>query len=103
MRGIGEDRLVQQILPVTGKLLLGCDLAGNGPRTAAGAAHYDSIANLRGARGTKRQRIEIDAAERLYQAEAAFGIEAESVTFHNAPIPEMQPHRLGFGDEIADG
>src|SRR5437868_7316375 len=103
MRGIGEDRLVQKILPVAGKLLLGRDLAGDGARTSAGAAHYDSIADFRGARGTKRQRIEIDAAERLYQAEAAFGIEAQRVTFHNAPISEMKPDRLGFSNEIADG
>src|SRR5438045_7726809 len=103
MSRIGEDRLVQKILPVPGKLLLGRDLAGNGARTSAGAAHYDSITDFRGARGTKRQRIEIDAAERLYQSEAAFGIEAQCVTFRNAPIPEMQPNRLGFSNEIADG
>src|SRR5947209_13943061 len=98
MRGIGEDRLVEQILPVAGKLLLGRDLAGDGARTSAGAAHYDSIGDFRGARGTKRQRIEIDAAERLYQAETAFGIVAQRGTVQKAPISAMKPDRLGFSN-----
>ena len=42
-------------------------------------------------------------AERLHQPETAFGIEAERVARHHAPVAEMQPDGFGLGDEIADG
>jgi len=67
MRGIGEDRLVQQILPVTGELLLGGDMAGDGARASACAAHHHAVADLGISRRTEWQRIEIDAAKRLHQ------------------------------------
>ena len=46
MRGMGEDRLVQQILPVTGEFLLRRDMAGNRPRAPAGAAHHHAVADF---------------------------------------------------------
>ena len=49
------------------------------------------------------KRIEVDAAERLHQAEAGFEIEAERVALHHAAVAEMQPDGFGFGDQIADG
>jgi hypothetical protein len=53
--------------------------------------------------GAERQRIEIDAAERLHQAEAGFGIQGQRVAFHHAAVAEMQPDGFGFGDQVADG
>ena len=41
-------------------------------------------------------------AERLHQAEAAFGIEAERVALHHPAVAEMQPDRFSFGDQVAD-
>jgi hypothetical protein len=49
------------------------------------------------------QRIDVHAAERLHQAEAGDRIEAERMAFHDATVAEVQPDRLGLGDEIADG
>jgi hypothetical protein len=102
MRGMGEDRLVQQIFPVTGEFLLCCDMAGNRPRAPAGAAHHDAVADFGSARGAKRQRIEIDMAQRLHQAEAAHGIEAECVAFHHPAVAKMQPDGFRLGNQIAD-
>src|SRR6202790_2700925 len=86
MRGIGEDRLIQEIFPVTGKLLLGGDMAGDRARASACTAHYHTVVDLGRAGGTERQRIEVDVAKRLHQAEAAHGIEAERVAFHHPAV-----------------
>src|SRR5229473_2672190 len=103
MRRIGEDCLVQQILPITAVLLLGGDVAGDRARASAGAADHHAIADFGIGGRAKRQRIEIDPAKRLYEAKAAHGIEAERVAFHHAAVAEMQPDRFSLGDQIADG
>ena len=100
---MGENRLVQQVFPIAGEFLLGRDVARDRARAAADAADHDAVADLRGSGRTERQRIDVDAAERLHQAETGFGIEAQRVTFHHAAIAEMQPDRFGLGDQIADG
>src|ERR1700687_5830507 len=99
VRGIGKDRFVQQILPVTGELLLRGDVAGDRPRAFACAAYHHAVADFGGSRRTQRQRIEVDAAKGLHQAEAADGIEAEGIALHHAGIAEMKPDRLGFGGQ----
>src|SRR5690348_14633223 len=98
MRGMGENCLIKQILPVTGELLLCGDLARDRSRTSSGTAHHDAIADSRGSRRAKRQRIEIDRAKRLHQPEPALEIEAERVTLDHASITEMQPDSIGFRD-----
>src|SRR5450755_874097 len=103
MRGVGEDRIVQEILPVTGELLPGGDVAGDRPGAPAGAAQHDAVADLRSGGGTKRQRVEVELAKRLHQPKTAYRIEAERMAFHHAAIAEMQPDRFGLGDQIADG
>ena len=99
---MGEDRLIQQIFPIAGEFLLGRDLAGDRSRASAGAADHHAVADLGGGGRAKRQRLEIEIAERLHQAEAGFEIEAERVALHHAAVAEMQPDGFGLGDEIAD-
>ena len=102
MRGVGEDRLFQQVFPIAGEFLPGGDLARHRARAPAGAADHDVVADFGRGRRADRQPIEIDAAERLHQAEAGDGIEAQRMAFDHAAVAEMQPDRLGFGDQIAD-
>ena len=87
MRGMGEDRLVQQILPVAGEFLFGGDLACDRAGAAAGAAQYHAVADF--ARGGRAQRhgIEIDAAERLHQAKAGFGSKPSAWPCTTRPSP----------------
>ncbi|MEY9688028.1 hypothetical protein ABIF13_008802 [Bradyrhizobium elkanii] len=70
-------------------------------RPPAPAEHY-IVADLGRRRRADPQRLEIEPAERLHQAEAGFEIEAERVALDRAAVAEMQPHRGGFGDQIAD-
>src|SRR5262249_47548891 len=37
------------------------------------------------------------------EAETGNGIETERMAFHDPAVPEMQPHRLRLGDQVADG
>ena len=89
MGGMGEDRFIEQVFPIAGELLLGRDLAGDRARAPAGAADHHAIADLRGSRRAQRQRIQIEVAERLHQAEAGFEIEAEGMAFHHAAVAAM--------------
>ena len=104
MRGMGEDRLVQQIFPIAGEFLLGRDLARDRPRASAGAADHDAVADL------VRRRTSRAAADRCRARPSActrpkpdLEIEAERMALHDAAVAEMQPDGFGLGDEIADG
>src|SRR5664279_2843456 len=67
MRGIGEDRLIQQIFPIPGELLLGDDLACDRAGASAGAAHHDLVADSCGTGRAQRHRSELERTERLYE------------------------------------
>jgi hypothetical protein len=103
VRRVGEDRLVEHVFPIAGEFLLGsnggCERAG----APAGAAEHDALADLRGGGRADRKRRQVDAAERLHQPEAGFGVEAERMALRHAAVAEMQPDRLRLGDQIADG
>ena len=77
-------------------------LATDRVRPPAPPMHH-AIADLGGGRRAQRQRIEIHPAERLHQAEAGHGIEAERMAVHHAAVADMQPDGFGLGDQIADG
>ncbi len=53
-------------------------------------------------RRADRQRINVEPAERLHQAEAGSEIEAECVALDRTAVAEMQPYRGRLGDQIAD-
>src|SRR5262245_33187313 len=103
MRRVSEYGLVENVLPIAREFLFRCDPAGERARASARAAHDDALSNFSGLRRTDLKRRKIDAAKRLHQAETGFLIEPERMSLHNAPVAEMQPHGLGFGDQIADG
>ena len=103
MRGIGEDRFVQDIFPITGEFLLGGDAAGKRARAPAGTADDDAFADFGGLRRADLKHGQIDFTERLYQAKTGFLVEAKRVTLHHAAIAKMQPYGVGFGDQIANG
>src|ERR1044072_5627243 len=51
----------------------------------------------------ERERRKVELGERLHQPEAGRLVVAEHVALHHAAVIEMQPDRLGLGDQIADG
>src|SRR4051812_32593834 len=89
VRGMGEDRLVQEIFPVAGEFLLGHDLARDRTRASAAAADHDAVAESGLGRNAERQRVDAEPAERLHQAKAGDGIEAEHMSLHHPPVSDM--------------
>ena len=104
MRGMGEDRFIQQIFPIAGEFLLGGDLARDRSRAPAGAADHDAVADL------ARPPTSRAAADRgRGRPSACTRPKPDSKSkpsawpSHHAAVAEMQPDRFGLGDEIADG
>ncbi len=103
MRRRGEDRLVEHVLPVAGKLLLRDDARGERMAAPAGAGHHHAASRLRRARAPKRQRRQIERAERTHEPEARGLVVGDRVTRHDAVVGETDPDLVRLGDEIADG
>ncbi len=79
VRGRGEDRLVEEVLPVAGKLLARDDARGDRVGDAAAGGGDDAGAGKRGVGVAEGQGRDVDAAERLDQAEAGLLIESDDV------------------------
>ena len=101
MGGGREDRLVEEILPVAGELLLAdhhrVDRLGPG----AGRDRH-RIAELRLARAPELERRTIERAKRLHEAEAGLAVDRERVAGGDAAFGVGEPHVLGLHDQIAD-
>src|SRR6476661_1178668 len=102
MRGISEDRLIQHIFPIAGKFLPGCDAAGERACAAAGATDNHAFADVCRFRKPDLERRQIDFSERLHKTEAGLLIQTERMPLYHVTVAEMQPHRFGLGDEIAN-
>ena len=103
MRGRREDRLVEHIFPIAGEFLAGSDARRHRMMPPAGAADHNALANRGGRRLAERQCGEVDAGERLHQAETCLLVITEHVPGHRAAVAEGEPDLLRLGDEIADG
>ena len=103
MGGGGEDRVVQHVLPVAGEFLARGDGAAERVAAAAGAGQHRRVAGLRAGAGLHLQRRQVEAAERLDQAEAGLEIVGEGVAGDGAAVMGGEPDRLGLGDQVADG
>src|ERR1700674_5964082 len=100
VRGRGEQRLVEEVFPVAGELLLGHDLGRHRAFAPAGARHYHLVADLGGTGAAERERRKIELGERLYQAEARRWVVAEAVPGHHAAVGQMQPDLVGLADDM---
>ena len=103
MRRRREDRLVEHILPVAGELLLGDDARGHRVLAPAGAGHHHALADLGILGAAERQGRQIEASQRLQQAEAGLLVEGQHVAGNDASAAVADPDGLGLGDQIADG
>ena len=89
----GEDRLVEDILPVAGEFLLRDDPGRDRAGAPAGARDDDALAKARGLRIAERQRRQVEPAERLHEAEARRLVVAEDVALHGAAVAGHEPDR----------
>src|SRR5882757_2580659 len=102
MGGRREDRLIEQIFPVTREFLLADD-ARDHRLFAIAASDDDGIAQFRLARATELQRRQAEPVERLHEPKAGLLIEGERVGRDDAAVCAGEPDALRLGDEIADG
>jgi hypothetical protein len=96
-----EDRVVEQIFPIAGELLLRHDAGLDGPVHAVG--EHDGIADPGLCRVAEIQRREPKMAKRLDEPEAGLLVVGERVRRDETPVLAGQPDFLGLGDQIADG
>ena len=101
MGGGGEDRLVEEIFPIAGELLLADHHRPDRLGSRAGR-HRHLIAELRLARSSELERRTIERAQRLHQAEAGLAIDRERVSGGDAAFGVGEPDALGLHDQIAD-
>ena len=101
MGGGGEDRLVEQIFPIAGELLLADDHGADGLHARARRDDH-RIAEFCLARAAKLERRAVQPVERLHEAEPAHRIDGERVSGGDAAAGVGKPDILGLHDEIAD-
>src|SRR5581483_9532277 len=94
----GKDRFVEHVFPIAGKFLLGDNARRNGTMSAAKCADHYPLADRSCRRITDVQRGHIEFGQGLNEAEAAFLVVAENVTWHGAAIVERDPQAFGFSD-----
>ena len=101
--GRGEDRLLQEILPVAREFPLEDDLRRHRLRDApvSGEHHVVSLGERVG--GPEGEAGHRKALERLHQGEPRLLIVGDDVGRDGDIRIVDDPHRLGLGDEIADG
>ena len=98
----GEDRVVDQILPVAGELLAPSHLGGHALLAPASGCEHHLRANPGRLAVAKRQRRNVEAAEPLHQAEPAVPVVGHGVPGDAAAVARREPYGFGLGDEIAD-
>src|SRR4029077_13261436 len=103
MRRRGEDRFVEHVFPIAGEFLLGDDAGGDRALPAAGAGDHDALADRgRGGLADLEPR-HVELGERLNEAEAGLLVVAQNRAGPRAAVVEIEPDRLGFGNQVADG
>ena len=103
MRRRGEDRLVEHVFPIAGEFLLADDARRDRALASARARDHDLLVERDHGGVAERQGRQIELRERLHQPEAGRLVVAEHVARHHAAVIEMQPDRLGLGDQVPDG
>jgi len=103
MRWRHEDGFVQRVLPVASEGLAGDDVPGERMRPPTGSAGHDSAPDLGLVRSAEGQRRQVEPPQRLDQAESGLIVEAEHMPLDRAALAAMNPNRLGFHDQVADG
>ncbi len=103
MGGSGEQRLVDEVFPVSSELAL-VDHLGRERMPAAAVTHDNSVRAHFGARRRAelhcRQR---DPAERCHEAETGDVVVGHNVRGHRGAIGSGEPDALRLCNEIADG
>src|SRR5580658_10929417 len=102
MSGRGEDRLLEQIFPISRVLLLADHRSADGlPAAATGKDH--GIVRRKLARAAEWERRHAEPTQRLHQAEPGLPVMGEHVPGDGAAVGRAEPEALGLDDEIADG
>src|SRR3569832_2238960 len=101
MRRGDEDRLIEQILPVAGELLLGDDRRAH--RIAGAVDKGHGIAQACRTGFAQRQGRQIELPQRLDKTKATLLVVSERVAGDDATILRCEPHLLSLGDEVPDG
>src|SRR5215469_12789728 len=86
---IGENRLVQHVFPVAGKLLSGRDATGERTLAATGATDNHAFTDLCRLRRADLECRQINFAERLHQSETGLLVEPERMALHHATVAKM--------------
>ena len=102
MRRGGEERLIQYVLPVAGKLAPRDELGLERMLAAAVTGDDDIVADAAGSCSAPWKRRRGQLAERLHQSEAGRLIIGERMTRDRRTLVRVQPDGRRFGDQIAD-
>ena len=101
MRGRGEKRVVNQILPVTGEFLAAHHLGFHRAMPAPRCSQQGVVAHLHGITVANGNFRDVQPPERLHQAKAGFVIHGQAMARHSAAIGGGQPNAFGFHDQVA--
>jgi hypothetical protein len=98
-----EYRLVENIFPVAGELLLADDACRNRTLHAAGTAHNHTCADLSLRGIAEGQARKIEAAQGLQQTEAGFLVVTQHMPRGDLSTAGADPYGLRLGDQVTDG
>src|SRR5260370_1124115 len=97
-----KDRLVQHVLPIAGKFLLGDDARRDRALASPHPGHDDAIVDPCPGRAADRQRGRVEPRQRLHQTEAGLLVIRKSVALDRGADARAEPDRFRFRDEVSD-
>src|SRR5207244_4288106 len=103
VRRRGEDRALQEVLPIAGEFLARDDQRLDGVAPAAAGGDDRRILDAQAAGVAELERRQSQPAECLDEAESGLLIESDDMTLRRPTIARAEPQRLRLGDEVADG
>src|ERR1700751_955499 len=103
MRWGNEDRVLQKIFPVAGKLAPGNDLCIQCVVQAAVTNHRHAVAYCGVGGGAAFHDGRIEATQWQYEPEPRHLVVSQSVPRNDGALVGGQPDRIGFGDQVPDG
>ena len=103
MPGRGEDRFLDQVLPVAGELLARHDIGRDGMPSASRAGQNDPFAVPGVARVAEGERRQVERFQGLDETETGRLVVAQYVSRDDAAAMRLQQHLLGFRHQVADG
>ena len=103
MGGRREQRMIEQVLPRSGEFTLGENVGLEGVGAAAVTQHDHLVADVDGRGRADGERRQVEAPERLDQAESGDEVVRERMPGDNDAAVRREPDRFGFEDQVTDG